>query len=211
MRSLLLVFLVLWVSIAAAQTGTKNTLPSANSSFLTDTQTFLREEDAERFQDMFSGFVVSGCTHGTVAGLTGTPTSCTAYPGGFYTTETASITYPDSDTCWVIMDSVTTGNLSPFNRVSGTNYLTDCTSATEPTLPANTVWMMKVTTSGGSVSAVVNMTTSNGPPLAYAKFLDGVENADEYSGSDMGAKINAAFAAIVAPDVPVHFKPTPPS
>lgn len=158
MKNFLISLLMLLLpTMALAQTETKNTVPGANVSFLSNLQNFLEQEDAERFQDMFSGFVVSGCTHGTVAGLTGTPASCTAYPGGFYTTETASITYPDDDTCWVIMDSVTTGDSSPFNRVSGTNYLTDCTSATEPTLPANSVWMMKVTTASGSVSAVIDM------------------------------------------------------
>ena len=159
MKNLLVSLLLLLLpTMAIAQTETKNTVPGANVSFLSNLQDFLEQEDADRFTDMLSGFVVSGCTHSTGAGLTGTPASCTAYPGGFYTTETASITYPDSDTCWVIMDSVTTGDSGTFNRVTGTNYLTDCTSATEPTLPADSVWMMEVTTASGSISAVVDMT-----------------------------------------------------
>ena len=39
-----------------------NTVPSANSTFLADLQTFLLEEDADRFRDMFTGFISAGGT-----------------------------------------------------------------------------------------------------------------------------------------------------
>ena len=65
-----------------------NTVPTSNSTFLTDLQTFLREEDADRFRDMFIGFIKSGGTHVTGAGLVHTPDSLIAYPGGHYITET---------------------------------------------------------------------------------------------------------------------------
>src|SRR3972149_11500100 len=91
---------------AAGDKQTKNTVPSASVSFLSDLQTFLKEENAERYADLFTGMVVSNGYHGTVAGLTGNPGAFTGYPGGFLTTETATITYPDADRCWVIAHSL---------------------------------------------------------------------------------------------------------
>jgi len=37
-----------------------NTVPAQNASFLADLQTFLKEEDGERFNEQFQTFVVSG-------------------------------------------------------------------------------------------------------------------------------------------------------
>lgn len=162
MRKLLLLLLALSLflpsrAFSAADEQTKNTVPASNASFVTDLQNFLKQEDAERYADMFSGFVVGGGTHGTPAGLTGTPSALTAYPGGFLVTETGSITYSDSETTWVIAHKNTTGNVGTFTRVSGTHYLTDNVSASKPTLPADSVWLMDVTTSGGSITTVTDL------------------------------------------------------
>ena len=135
---------------------TKNTIPTSGASFSADLTTFLQEEDADRFKDMFTGFVLSGGTHSTGASLTQTPASLTAYPGGHYITETGSITYPDDTThIWVICHKDTTTAITNWTRVSGTHYLFRNTgSGTPPTLPTDTVFLMKVTTSSGSVTAV---------------------------------------------------------
>lgn len=138
-------------------TTTKNTIPQDNSTFLADLQNFLREEDPDRFQDMFTGFIVSGGTHVTGSGLLHSPDSLTAYPGGHFITETGAITYPDSTThIWVICHKDTTTAITDWTRVSGTHYLFRNTgSATRPTLPVvETAILMKVTTSGGAVTAV---------------------------------------------------------
>jgi len=138
-------------------TQTHRTVPAAGAAFLSDLQTFARSEDADRFADMFTGFVVSGGTHATVAGLTATPTALVAYPGGFYTTESGSITYANATTTWVIAHSDTTGNLGTFTRVAGTHYLIDGTSPSQPALPSGCVWLMEVTTAGGAVTAVTDL------------------------------------------------------
>ena len=152
-------------ALAAGAPQTKNTVPAATSSFLTDLQTFLREEDAERFADQFTSFVVSNCSHGTGAGLVGNPGSCTAYPGGWLITETATITYPDADTGWVIVHKDTTGDAGTYTRVANTHYLIDFASASQPATPADSVLIMEVTTSGGAITAVTdNRTLSPGPP-----------------------------------------------
>ena len=136
---------------------TINTLPTNNSTFTSDLDTFLAEEDADRFRDMFIGFVVSGGTHGTIASLTDTPDALVAYPGGHYITESGSITYPDDAThIWVICHKDTTTAVSNWTRVVGTHYLFRNTgSGTKPALPVpETAILMKVTTASGSVTVV---------------------------------------------------------
>ena len=137
-----------------------NTLPTASSSFLSDTQTWMLQEEAERYADMFTPFVVSGGIHGTGAGLTATPSAIVAYPGGYYSTETAGITYQDNSTSWVVatyaIDSPLTGS---FARVAGTKYAVDAVSVAQPTAPSNSVYLMKVVTSGGAITAVTDLRT----------------------------------------------------
>ena len=138
---------------------TINTVPSNNSTFTTDLTTFLQEEDPDRFRDMFTGFISSGGTHATGAGLVHSPASLTAYPGGHYITETGAITYPDSTThIWVICHKDTTTAVTNWTRVSGTHYLFRNTgSGTRPALPVvESAILMKVTTSGGAVTVVVD-------------------------------------------------------
>ena len=68
---------------------THSTLPQQNSSFITDLSLFLQREDAQRYIEQFTGMVVSGGTDVTGGTLSHTPTSLTAYPGGYYITETS--------------------------------------------------------------------------------------------------------------------------
>lgn len=155
----LLVFLCLLVasSALAQHVDTTNTVPSQNSSFITNLQSFLKYEDANRYSELgFPSLVVSGGVHTTGAGLTKTPTSMVAYPGGYRITETGSITYPSSSTCYVIADYTTTGNNSTFTRVTGTHYLIDCASVSEPTTPTNAVRLMTVVTDGSSVTTATD-------------------------------------------------------
>jgi hypothetical protein len=139
--------------------NTHQQVPTNNSTFLSDLRNFLSVEEANRFAEQFTGFVVSGGTHGTGGGLTQTPAALTAYPGGFYITETGTITYNDATANqWVVCDNVTTGNKGTFTRVSGTHYLLDTTSgASKPTLCSNCAWLMQVTTAGGTVTAVTDL------------------------------------------------------
>lgn len=135
---------------------TINSLPQNNSSFSQDLNTFLSEEDADRFKSIWVSHVISGGTHGTGASLTQSPASLTAFPGGHYVTETGSITYPDDAThIWVICHKDTTSAITNWTRVTATHYLFWSTgSATPPTLPVDAAFLMKVTTASGSVTVV---------------------------------------------------------
>ena len=132
---------------------THSTLPQQNSSFITDLSLFLQREDAQRYIEQFTGMVVSGGTDVTGGTLSHTPTSLTAYPGGYYITETGSVTYVSNSTCYLIAHRLTTGNLGTFQRQSGTHYLTDCTSPSKPALPSDSLWLATVVTNGSSVTA----------------------------------------------------------
>lgn len=157
-KALVQILFGLWASIAFGQhIDTVNPIPSSNSSFIPNLQTFLRNEDANRFNELGSlSVVITGGTHPTGAGLTKTPDGLIAYPGGWRINEVGSITYPASHTCFVIANYATSGNLTTYSRVTGTHYLMDCASGSEPALPANTVRLMTVVTNGSSVTSVTD-------------------------------------------------------
>jgi len=168
-KTLATVFLLLLTAAMALADGleqTHQTVPSANSSFITDLQNFLKREDASRLADLASSVVVSGGTHATTAGLTGTPSALTAYVGGYYITEDASITYPDNSTCWVIAHKTMTANVGSFTRVSGAHYLINCSSSAQVPLPdTESVYLMGVTTSSGAITAVTDLRP--GGPIGF--------------------------------------------
>ena len=156
--ALAIVLCLLSMPAPMVQAATHQTVPSANFSFMPTLQTFLQAEDADRLADLSSSIVLSGGIHSTAAGLVGSPSALTAYLSGHYTTESGTITYPDASTCWVIAHTATTGNVGSFTRVSGTHYLINCGSTPQPALPnTSTALLMKVTTSGGAITAVTDL------------------------------------------------------
>jgi hypothetical protein len=147
------------LALASGVEQTHSTVPSQNSSFIGDLQNFLKREDAQRYIQQFSGMVVSGGVDATGGALTHTPTALTAYPGGYYVTEDGSVTYVANSTCYLIATKTLTGNLATFQRQSGTHYLTDCTSASKPALPDDSLWLATLTTNGSSVTAYTDLRT----------------------------------------------------
>ena len=112
--ALAIVLCLLSMLAPMVQAETHQTVPSANFSFIPDLQNFLRVEDANRFADLHSSVVVSGGLHSTTAGLVGSPSALLAYLNGIYTTESGTITYPDSSTCHVIAHADTTANQGSY-------------------------------------------------------------------------------------------------
>ena len=184
--------LLLLVLAPTTQADTHQTVPSANFSFIPDLQNFLRVEDANRESDIHSSVVVSGGIHSTAGGLVGSPSTLTAYLGGFYTTESGTITYPDASTCHVIAHKDTVGNQGSYTRVSGTHYLINCASSVPPTIPdVNSTFLMTVTTSGGAITAVTDR-RALGNALGF--------DACRYS------TLNAAIAAIGTSPAPIYVR-----
>ncbi len=138
-------------------TDTINPIPEPGSAFNDDLQEFLANEDANRYADIFSDIVVSGGIFEIGTGLTHTPSELLAYPSGFYVTENGSITFSDDKTTWVAVfkDTETTSFIGTWQRVSGTHYIIDEDSGTDqPGLPDGAMYLMEVTTAGGSVTVV---------------------------------------------------------
>lgn len=131
---------------------------------------FLDNEDANRWAEQgFGNFVStvansSACLGATGASLTMTPTACVAYNDGYRSTETGSITFPNSSTCWTAMDDATSGanpNLPNFTRAGSTHYLIDCVDVSQPAMAANSQLLMEVTTSGGAITVVTDKRTTS--------------------------------------------------
>ena len=91
----------------------------------------------------------------------------------------ANCANPGSDVCWVVgsaqgQDFSATGGrtvlsmptlpASAFNRVGTSNLYVDCTSATEPALPTDSVWLMKTTITNGAITGVDNFQNSRSMP-----------------------------------------------
>jgi len=172
---LIICCMLLWPTLVWSQAQTHSTVPQSNSSFISDLQTFLRAEDANRYSEQFNGFVVSGGVDGVGGTLTHTPTALTAYPSGYYTTESGSVVYIANSTCYLIVHRLTTGNLGTFQRQPGTHYLTDCTSPTKPALPADSLWLATIVTNGSSVTAVTDLRTR--VPYAGSYLFDDLPSA----------------------------------
>ena len=144
-------------------TSTQNPLPVVGPSYNDQLLTFLAQEDADRFTDMLNPFVVENGLHGTSGGLTGNPGNTVAYPEGFYTTETSSILYPDNTANnWVILfKDIVTDPGGNWVQVAGTHYWIDSVSGSQPTEPTGSLILMRVTTSGGSITVVDDLRNLN--------------------------------------------------
>lgn len=182
-RILALILLLAGVA-APADPDTVNTVPSSGSNFQTQLQTFLKNEDANRHAELFQPHVVSGCLGVTSVSLTHTPTSCIAYPAGYRVTEAGSITYPPNSKCWVAINKATAGDISTtgglFIRVAGTHYVMACTGLdTVPPEPSQSLRIMKVTTSGTAVTAVVDHRSEK--PVTNSRMSPGAAIASFYS------------------------------
>lgn len=174
-------------------TQTINPIPVAGSDFIEILQAFLANEDANRFGLYVPyGLVVAGGIHGTIAGLTATPSALVALPSGYYITETGSITYPDNATIWVIANKDTTGNLGGYTRVAGTHYLI-AAIGTAPTLPTQCVRLMKVTTSGGAITVVQDLRNFSAVQVAginpFVRLIGTEASAKDYAIQEVAGNL----------------------
>lgn len=156
-------FIFLAIVLVGAGNEEINTIPAANSNFLTDLQNFLDAEDAARYAEMFSPIVVSGGLHGTAGGMTSAAFATVAYSnlGKRINQPAAAIDYSlvalgcgTDDVAWVIASALTASTSGNFDRVAGTDYFVDCQSATQPALPSDSVWLMVVTLTSGAIADV---------------------------------------------------------
>lgn len=180
MKKLLTVIFSLFLCSSAFAIGNQpsNTLPIDSSnqitgSYLPDTRTFLRDEDADRMARWARDFVFSGGIHGTSVSMTSPAFALEAFTSSGNRicisdssdacAQTITIDYnaagcAANDTAWVIGSASSSDNLSNFSRVggaaSGNNVYVDCTSSTKPVLPADSVYLMEVTIASSAITVV---------------------------------------------------------
>lgn len=142
-----------------------NTLPTQDSNFISNLQTFLCQDAGDQYVEQFHDFVFSGgfVEPPVPTGLSvtlGAPTIATIE--GFYVHDANSITLTDNSECWVIMDVETSGTGgAPFTRHGSTHYLSQCVpyGSPKPALPTGTVWLTWIKTGGGSVTETIDLRT----------------------------------------------------
>lgn len=111
----------------------------------------------------------------------------------------ANCANPGSDVCWVVGSAsgqdfsaagartiVTLPTLagSAFNRVGSSNLFADCTSSTQPTLPTDSVWLMRVVITNGAIAKVDSLAN----PLPVRPSSQGVM----VSIKEYGAKVDGS-------------------
>lgn len=156
-------------TVAACPVDLHNQMPLQDAHFLGNLQQFLCQEPADQFVEQFHNFVFQGGfadPPSPAAGpniVPGDPTIATV--SGFYVVDYGTVTLPNATRdCWIILDSVTTGDKSVFTRVSGTHYLYSCSliNSPKPSLPAGTIWLMYARTAGtgtGAITATTDLRT----------------------------------------------------
>jgi hypothetical protein len=153
LKQLVFLFLLLLPLHAQAQlrNDTFNPIPDSNipSTFRSLSQTFWKQETAQREGDRFdSYFVKSGGTHPTSGSLTATIVATVAYTPQRIQETSQSVTYSAvaNDVCWLIISSQNT-TIAGWTRVGTTAYYYQCKAniELEPALPTNSTWLVRVT------------------------------------------------------------------
>lgn len=183
-RRMNLVLLLEWLLLPAllwAANTTINRVPSTTGSgaatYNTDMSVFLSQEDAARQAELplFPQGVVAqngGGLHGVAASMTSPPFATTAYTSAGNRLQQASLSInyttqgcPGNGTAWVIASGQTAQTLGTFQRVPGSVYFSDCISggATQPPLPSDSTYLMKVTLASAQITAVQDVAVRNAP------------------------------------------------
>ena len=151
-----------------------NTSGQPSGSFATRLREYLDHEIAQNDGEHHPAYVVSGGTHGAAGGLTSAAFATVAHvPERINQTATA-ITYNTAidNTCWVIISADTNG-ITDWTQVGSTAYYYFCegdTTPTEPTLPANSAFLLQVDIRGCPGSCAIQTVNEIG-----VRFITGTE------------------------------------
>jgi len=159
-----LLVVLFWCFNAYPATQTINTLPDSNATFISDNQTFLGNEQANREALQANNTdikVISGGIGATDASLTHTISEVTAFPNGFYVNDAAvSHTYTASKRTFVYVrdsDSRTITISGAAITYDGNFVFAETVSSTAyPGSPAGTLPLFYADTDGTSITAVVD-------------------------------------------------------
>ena len=150
-----------------------NTLPDSTSSFMSTGRTYWRDELANVLGRYFThGWIDSGGTFTwqQTQGVISPSFSTTAFTsagkritangsgGAAAITFDANVGCSSTDTAWVIISGQTGNTLSQFQRSGTSNYFVDCVTTTQPTLPSDSAWLVRVTIVSSAITDVRPLT-----------------------------------------------------
>ena len=179
-----------------------NSAGQPSTSFSTRLRESLEHELSQVGGRHFSPFVYSGGTHGAAAGLTSSAFATEAFVPERVNQIATAITYAAlaNDVCWTIISSDNDG-ITGWTRVGTTAYYYQCegdVTPNQPTLPANSAWLMRVNIVTSAINAVLPLLPRGNPVrtenlLRVYNIVDYGATAD--SMSDNLQAINSATAA----------------
>lgn len=221
LHSFFLVLLSITCVWAAGNEPTKRnpvrTTGSLSNSFNVDMHNFLGgndgnttafnsacdSEDACRDAEWMRGFVIQGGLHPTAAGKTGTftttPLIARTSAGNRIIDSTATLDYDaagcaDDDTAWVIASAMTANTSGNFTRVTGTDYFIDCTSTSQPTLPSDSVWLLRASLVSGALTIVDFLASSHPNDRTDSQTVFCQDNA-AYDGQRLAGAVRSLLEA----------------
>lgn len=178
---LMLLLNLVFTPRAHAETQTINTVPSADSSFMSDLQTFLRDESAQREQTGLGGSrVVSGGIGSTSASLAHTISTVTAYVESYYVYDASiSHTYTASKDTFVLVrsdDSATVIITDATITYDGNFVFAEMANSTDPpNAPSGTMMLFEAVTNATSITTVNDYRTGGIRYLSESEFADGAD------------------------------------
>lgn len=204
---------IVWARDSTLRNDSINTLPDSNTrEFRTDSRKFLDHEVALLKGEMLPPFIRSGGLHPTSTSLTTSAFATVAHVPERVSQSATSITYAAiaNDVCWTIISSDNNG-ITGWTRVGSGNtgaYYYQCegdTTPNQPTLPANSAWLMGPITITGSV-----IVTVIDKRMSASEALNGIPDiADPLYGTVVGDGIvddSAGIRAALASGRPFDFR-----
>lgn len=166
-----------------AATQTINTVPEAGELFLTDLQTFLRDEMAGRANQSLAGRTVSGGLPSTDSDLSHQVPATVGYAAGYYVSQSAQDhTYTASRRTFVYLHkdgatpasfSITGGDGCTFDERTGHFIFVECSASSEaPVPPANSVPLYYADTDGSAITAVTDLRWRRATPVIDLRAYD---------------------------------------
>lgn len=211
----LLALLTCWSCVYANHDALRvdpfSTLPDSNlATFRTNSRNFWEHEQAQVDGRAHNPFIYSGGLHGTSATLTSPIFATEAFTPERVNQTGTAITYAAvaTDTCWTIISSDNNG-ITGWTRVGTTSYYYQCEGdgiPNQPTLPANSAWLMQITVTGSAITRVDRLSTPNPIPLERATRI---VNLWDYGARGAGEDATTAFElALAALNTSVGLEPT---
>ncbi len=215
-RRLWLFGCLLWLASVVPVFGaydTINTLPTGNASFISDLQTFLRQELPDYGFRQRGSSVLSGGYGATSANLTHTISAVTAFVDGHYTYNAAvSRTYTNTTRTYVFLraDSAASITIPGAAITYNDNFVFAemAAGAAQPATPSGTIPLMLVDAAGAAITAVTDYRVCVAPVEYYGDLATAITTVGTMPAHLYVTKRAALSASVTVPNnVLLEIKP----